>query len=252
MKKSKNNQESPLQKIYVQAQQKLLEMIKGPEFSVGDKIPSERKLSMILKVSRMTIRKAISLLIEDGVLERHGTSGTFLTVPRIYRPIDPQLSYSISEIVGSKGDIAGSILLFFELTHANSRLARRLAIEEGEETIVIRRLRTVNKIPFCIETSHIPATLTPELSATDIVNAPSLYTLLKEKYDLEPVHGEGLVSIAKVTHREAELLGMNKKDVALVYRTLVFDKEQRPMEYLVSVNHPQQVIFKTVHGETIW
>ncbi len=252
MKNQPTEPENPLPKIYIQAQQKLLEMIESPEFSAGSRIPSERELSLRLKVSRMTIRKAISLLIEDGVLERRGTSGTFLTVPQIYRPIDPKSSFSISEIVGSKGDVAGSKLLFFELTHANSRLAKRLAIKEGEETIAIRRLRTANDIPFCIETSYIPAKLTPGLSATDIVNAPSLYTLLKEKYGLEPGRGEGLVSASKVAHREAELLGINHKDVALVYRTLVYDKKQRPMEYLVSVNHPRQVVFKTVQGETTW
>ncbi len=253
MRKANNDKQDQSPKlVYIQAQQKLRELVEGPDFSAGDKILSERELSTILKVSRMTIRKAICNLIEEGILERRGTSGTYITIPQVYRPLDHRSSHSISDIVGSKGDVAGSKLLFFELTNVNKRLAERLAIEEGDEAIVIRRLRTVNDIAFCVETSYIPALLAPGLSAADIVNSPSLYALLEEKYDLKAGRGESLISIAQATHREAELLGLMKKDMTLVYRAIVFDQKNRPMEYVVSVNHPQQVVFKTVHGEISW
>jgi GntR family transcriptional regulator len=233
-------------RVYEKAQQHIIEMIEGPDYTPGDRIPSERELSDRLGISRMTMRKAIDRLVIKGLLERRGTSGTYIPVPVIKRPlVGNMFSHGISEIVRHCGGVPGSRLLFFEQQEANPRVAERLSIKAGDSLIVIRRLRTVNDLPFCVETTHLPASRVPGLAADDLFGTQSLYALLKERYGIEMGGGEGTISVSTVTAQEASLLGLRRDSPALIFRAVANDKKNRPVEYLTSVNHPQRVVFKT-------
>jgi GntR family transcriptional regulator len=235
--------------VYLKAEQFVLEMIEGPDYSPGDRISSERELSERFGISRMTMRKAIDRLVKQRVLERRGTSGTYISTPVIERPFDDAVSHSISEIVERSGGVAGSKLLFFESAQATDRVAERLAITAGARLIVIRRLRTVNDLPFCVETSHLPADRVPGLAADDLLGGQSLYAILKQRYDIDIGAGESTIAVAPATAQEASLLGLRPETPTLMYRSVVYDRQSRPIEYLTSVNHPHLVVFKTEHAE---
>jgi DNA-binding GntR family transcriptional regulator len=63
-------------KKYAMARQHVLEKIK--QLYPQDRIPSERELVQTLQFSRMTIRKAINQLVQEGILYRVNNSGTFV------------------------------------------------------------------------------------------------------------------------------------------------------------------------------
>ena len=63
--------------LYLEAKRKIVEMIQGGDFGSNDKILSERELADILGYSRMTVKKAIGSLVEDGVLYKKRGAGTF-------------------------------------------------------------------------------------------------------------------------------------------------------------------------------
>jgi GntR family transcriptional regulator len=236
------------ERVYLKAEQFVLEMIEGPDYSPGDRIPSERELSERFGISRMTMRKAIDRLVRQHVLERRGTSGTYIPVPVIERPFDDLESHSISEIVERSGGVPGSKLMFFESAEATERVAERLGIKAGSPLIVIRRLRTVNELPFCVETSHLPADRVPGLAADDLLGGQSLYHLLKARFNIDIGPGESTIAVARATAQEAQLLGLKPETPTLIYRSVVLDRQSRPIEYLTSVNHPQLVVFKTAHS----
>jgi GntR family transcriptional regulator len=237
--------------VYLRAQQTILEMIEGPEYSAGDRIPSERGLSVRLGISRMTVRRALTNLVSQGVLERRGTSGTYVTAPSVERPFDYDIAYSITEIVEGSGASPGSKLLYFESATANQKVADRLGVVTGAPLIIIRRLRTANGIPFCVETSYLPAQRVPGLVAADLLGDVSLYGILKSRYRIEIGGSEGLLGVAPVTVQEAELLSLKPDSLALVYRTVACDRDGRPIEYLTSVNHPRRVVFKSKNGAIV-
>ncbi|MBW0448288.1 GntR family transcriptional regulator [bacterium M00.F.Ca.ET.228.01.1.1] len=230
-------------KVYARIQQALQEMIEGPAFSPGDRIPSERELAEQFSISRMTMRKAITNLVRTGVLERRSTSGTFVASPRVQRPLDRSLQ-SLSKTIEQGGGAAGSKLLFFEMSRANERVGKCLKIEEDADVVVIRRLRSANGLPFCVETTYLPAGRVPGLIADDLAGNASLYDLLKSRYGIEAAYDEGTISVAPVTLLESELLNLPAASSALLYRAIIYDSSGLPVEYLVSVNHPQRVVFK--------
>ena len=76
------------QPAYLQLADLIQEKIATNEYSLGSKIPSERELSEVFGISRMTVRKAIEVLIEKGMLTRLQGKGTFVSKPKIDSPID--------------------------------------------------------------------------------------------------------------------------------------------------------------------
>ncbi|MEJ1160616.1 GntR family transcriptional regulator [Prosthecomicrobium sp. N25] len=238
------DEEGSRKPVYVQIQDYILDLISGPDFGPGDKVPSERTLAETLGVNRMTVRKAIDKLVERGVLERNSTSGTRLPLPQVARPIDMQPAGGIARIVLAAGGTPGNKLLHFGMASAKETTAQRLKVPVGTELLMCRRLWTVNDMPFCIETSYLPAARFPDLVAEDLVAGQSLYGLLRGRYGVEASASEREISAAPAADLEGRLLGLEPGSPTLVMRLVARDGEGRPVEYMKSVNHPAHVVFR--------
>jgi GntR family transcriptional regulator len=232
--------------LYRQVRAALQGMIEGAEYEAGDRIPSERELSERLGVSRMTVRRAIEDLTALGLLERRSTSGTFVRQPHVVRGAGGS-AQSLSQKLRAAGGEPGSRLLSFETTPAPRRIADHLHVAVGQPLVVSRRLRLINGEPFTLETSYLPQVLVPGLAAADLVDG-SLYEVLRGRYALEPETTQDLISLSRATPDEAEMLEIMTDAPVLLLRSVVSDNEERPIEYLVSVNHPERVVFRVNGG----
>lgn len=245
MNETRKNAESL--KVHERAQEFILDLIGGPAYFAGDRIPSERELAEQTGISRMTVRKAIGHLIARGVLERRTTSGTFIPEPVIRRPISGQMfARGISQIVRQCGGEPSGRMLAFEESRADERVSQRLHIRTGAPLLIMRRLRFVNELPFCIETTHLAADRVPDLVAEDLLGEKSLFALLKSRYGIVMGGGHGVISVSTASRVEAGYLGLDRDPSVLLYQAVSCDVNGRPMEYLNSVNHPQRVVFETL------
>ena len=68
---------------YMKIHDQIKKDIDEHRWAIGERLPSERDLAEQFEVSRMTLRQAISLLVEEGVLERRVGSGTFVSSTRV-------------------------------------------------------------------------------------------------------------------------------------------------------------------------
>ncbi|WP_374618780.1 GntR family transcriptional regulator [Devosia sp.] len=230
--------------VYLRAQQFIEELLESKDYGPGDHIPSERALAEELGINRLTARKAIDRLVQAGRLERNSTAGTRIPQPRITRPVDAHSSGGITRVIQLSGGVPGNRLLHFELSPASEAVAKHLKIEPGTELVVFRRLWTVNDTPFCIETSHIPASRVPGLAAEDLVAGQSLYALLEARYGIKTGHGTRTIGVNTPTKFEVEALQLPSHSSTLLLRMVVSDGANVPMEYMRSVNHPAHVIFQ--------
>ena len=69
--------------LYIRIQEYLAERIFSGELPPDTKLPSERELSRELEISRMTVRRAITELVNEGLLTRRHGSGTYVAKPRV-------------------------------------------------------------------------------------------------------------------------------------------------------------------------
>lgn len=209
----------------------------------GDRIPSERVLADTLGASRMTVRKAVDQLVRDGLLERDSTSGTRIAAMRVVRPIDAHRPRGLSQIIDRSGGMPGSRLLAFRVQPADCRIAVHLAIDKDDPVLFLRRLRSMNDRPFCIETSYLPATRVNGLAESDLVGGQSLGTLLKLRYGIEFAEVDRLIKVARADPDDAGLLGLRPDAALLIQHSLTRDRFGAAVEYMISVNHPDRVVF---------
>lgn len=231
---------------YKQIQAYIQELLDSADYNPGDRIPSERALAEQLGRNRMTVRKAIEGLIAMGLLERNSTSGTRIPIPRVTRPIDSSFgSQGIRRIIQAGGGTAGNKLLHFEQARASERVAKRLKLEVGADIVMFRRLWTANETPICIETSHLPLALVPDLAAQDLMAGESLYSLLHNRYGIGAMRGEREIGVTTCNEMEAKLLDLGVGTACLSLQLQVHDEGGQPIEFMRSVNHPKLVVFKT-------
>lgn len=189
---------SPDEPKYLWLRRVLLDHIDA-NLQVGDPVPSERELADTLDISRMTARRALAALMEEGRVEREVGRGTFVSAPRIRMPI--RLS-SFTEDMRARGFTPGSHTLSFATVPAEP--ADVLDLDTDERVHVIRRLRTADGVPMAIELVALTAGLAPDLTEAELENG-SLYSVLAARgivFD----GGEQTVRARTVTPEEARLL----------------------------------------------
>ena len=71
--------------LYIQLKNLIIQRIKDGEYLPGEKIPSEREMSALYHINRMTVKHAINTLIDEGYLFRVKNNGTFVFERSFYR-----------------------------------------------------------------------------------------------------------------------------------------------------------------------
>src|SRR5215475_12839970 len=150
---------------------RLLDLVESA--GVGERLPSERELAARWGVARMTVRKAIERLIEQGRLERRHGSGTYTAQAPYARLFGLR---SFTEDMRQRGLTPTSKLLRLRKLRASTVVASRLRIPAGEDVFKFVRLRLADGEPMALETVVILAAYAPGLSKQDITG--SIYDIL--------------------------------------------------------------------------
>ncbi len=132
--------------IYVQIVDLLKEEI--AQLNANDPILSERLLEKKFKASRMTVRKAIDVLVEEGVLYRVQNIGTFVADQKLHKNYEsPAMKYfnCMSEFK----------ILYFDSKVNDERIIQELEIPFDERYIRIVRLNLENLQPVSIDEIYI-------------------------------------------------------------------------------------------------
>ncbi|MEW6567960.1 MAG: GntR family transcriptional regulator [Chloroflexota bacterium] len=173
--------------LYIQIQEYLAEKIFSGELAPETRLPSERELSRELEISRMTVRRAITELVNEGLLTRRHGSGTYVAKPRVSYEARELVSYT--QAMRARGIAVGSQLLEFSQVPASRRLAERLQVEIGHALYHVARLRLANRVPTILERCFLSCERTPGLEEYNLEKT-SIHDVLTAGYG---------VRIARVT-----------------------------------------------------
>ncbi|MDF3865771.1 GntR family transcriptional regulator [Pseudomonas denitrificans (nom. rej.)] len=142
--------------LYLQLARSLETAIHAGQWRAEEALPSERHLSEYLGLSRVTARKALEVLLEQGLVHRIQGSGTFIT-PRLEQPLS-RLS-SFSEMLRLKGFTPSSTWLEREISLPTHEEVIRLGLSPTEKVVRMKRLRKADGVVMAIEQSSLPARL---------------------------------------------------------------------------------------------
>ena len=145
-------------------------------FKPGDKMIPENDLCELLGISRTTVRQAMELLVDEGLIIRYRRKGSFIAEPKMKRPINNL--YNFSANMRELHAVPSSLILNQEITAADARLAEILQLPSSNpEIFQLDRLRCADGKPVLIERTTIPYYLCPGIEQHDFTMT-SLYQVL--------------------------------------------------------------------------
>ena len=204
--------------LYSQLYSRLAAQIESGELKAGDRLPPERELAQELRVSRITARQAIDALVESGLVYREQGRGTFVAEPKMRGLIG---FTSFSQDMRLRGYQPSSRVLKLQLTQVDESLQRVLKIGPKDLAIHLVRLRMADGHPVALQSAYLPHARCPGLENEDLTNL-SLYSVLREKYYVDPAWTEAEMEARPATPDEARLLQIEKNDPVLVVKGITF------------------------------
>ncbi len=206
----------------------LRERILSGEWAPGSAIPAESALAQSYGVALGTVRQAIALLVEDGLLERQQGKGTFV----------------------SAGLAGASMLRFFRFRSREagaeapaSRIVARRArpaepveravfgLAPGAQVIQLERVRSFGTEPCLVETVVLPLPLFGALVDSDPDDwGDLLYPLYQQRCGVLIHQAEDIVSFAQLGAMQARRLRLEAGHPCAVVRRRAFDRSGRCVE----------------------
>jgi len=217
--------------LYVQIAHELRENIEQRTYQPGDKLPTEKNLSARFNVNRHTIRNAIALLKEEGLIRVDRGRGMFVATTPIKYPIGEKVRYN--ESLEAQGIKASYERLKAVEIPAEGAIADALKIDIGAPVILIERIGLANDRPISIGSSYFHAELFPHLIRF-WQSYSSISKLLKEIYDRDHIRRSTTVCARIVREADARLLQIPANQPILLAQSINCDRDGTVVEYGVT------------------
>lgn len=211
--------------LYHQLASALRGLIELGELRGGDALPSERDLAQATGLSRVTVRKALDALCDEGLTGRRHGAGTFVT-----RQIDQPLSVlqGFTEDMRRRGAVSSSRLLRREVSAPDPSDMLKLGLTASEQVFRLSRVRLSDGEPLAIEHAVVPALALDAGAVRD-----SLYDALRAAGNM-PVRALQRLHAAVATATEARLLEVAQGAPVLRIERRSFLANGRPIEVTTS------------------
>jgi len=208
--------------LYRQLERKLRKAIEDSVLLPDQLLPAERDLASEFTVSRITVRKALEGLVNEGLLTRRQGAGTFVST-RVEKNFS--LLTSFSEDMASRGYRAKSKWLDRKLSDVTPEEVMNYGLSPGMKVYRFNRLRYADEAPMALEYAIVPAICLP---SAEVVES-SLYEALG-KTGNRPARALQRLRAILLDAKQAKLLEAKENDAGLLVERRGFLKDGRIVE----------------------
>jgi GntR family transcriptional regulator len=230
--------------LYAQAYDRLLALIQQGELQPGDQLPAETHLADQMGISRATLREALRLLEEEGVIVRRQGVGTFVAPNRHLESGLERLESVLA--LAHRQELETQIEdLSVERVTANHALASHLQTEPGVSLTRVRRTVLVQSEPVAYLEDFIPTEWLPPEAIGSAFSGSVLDLLRQNHPDL--IH-EALADITAVTAGRplSGRLGISPGVALLLLEETLFDATGAPVGFSRNYFVPDRFRFHVV------
>ena len=195
------------------------------------RLPDERSLSESYEVSRSSVKRALNVLAQQGIIFKKRGSGTF--VNPLYIKNQAVFSYEgrnlgVTDSMRVDGKKPGIKLLDFQVIPATPELQQDLFLNADDFVYQIKRLRLLDQQPIMIETGFIPIKIMPELSTT--VASGSIFNYLEDIKHVSVTKSFMTVGAEPSDDKDQELLSLKPTEPVGVMSGIFFLDDGTPFE----------------------
>jgi GntR family transcriptional regulator len=207
----------------------LAEQIGSGSLRPGQRLGAERTLAAALGVSRATLRQALAVLEEGGVVRRvpGRGGGTFVAKGKIER--DLSRIVGVPALLRSQGVVAGTRVLSARLAAADDQAGQALRVRPGELLVDLVRIRLADDSPFSLEHARFPARRFPGL--LELPLGGSVYELIEEHFGAKPTAATERIEVAAATADEAAILDIEPGAPLMAITRTTTDADGEPIEF---------------------
>jgi GntR family transcriptional regulator len=212
--------------LHERVRQQLTSDVVAGVYPRGTRLPSERELCTRLSVSRVTLRRALAGLADEGLLAPSHGRGWYVAAERVGEPANVLMSFSA--MAQAQRLTPSSRVLSQLVRPADLDEAHQMGVAPGAEILDLRRLRMLDGLPVALDRSRVPMAISADLADRDFAQG-SLYAALTEA-GAPPQRADYSVEALPAEPDQARLLGLQVGQPLLVTRQVTFTADGRVIE----------------------
>lgn len=197
----------------------LEEKIENEEFPADEPIPSERELMEMYQVSRITVRKAVDELVNEGYLYKIQGKGTYVKTDE--RSSNLFAITSCTEDVVRMGMKPTKKVMVAELVYANAKRAKALEITQEERVFMLGRILFADQEPLNYTVTFLPEKLFPGIDRHSF-DRESLYQVLQEEYGVRLTKARRTIEAILARDEVAEYLDIEEGSPIILFRCVTY------------------------------
>lgn len=204
---------------------------------VGSFLPSELSLIKKFNCSRMTVRKAISLLANEGLVQSiKGRGVKVISTPQ--NGLDKESAFTVcglssfTESARVIGADSHSKVIFLEHVTADEELSALTGMTVEADLTHLGLLRTLDSKPVAIDRHYFLTEAVPGINEDNAIK--SLFRYIEDDLGKTISVSQRSITIEKPTKEDCELLKIPENDYLAVMRSRTFDSLGLQFEYVES------------------
>ncbi len=221
------------------------------KYPLGSFLPPELELMQIYNTSRTTIRRAVSILKDEHILDVRQGRGTQVLLENYSYQKDPPFFHNVSSIesnylIDQKDNhfkVEGCIV---DIIPATKDISNHLNIPMGTLVYRLERIQVLNDIPYAFIKNYIRCDLTPGLEQysgqSDKIG--NLYRLMQAKYGVVFATGKENISTQLCSLFDSKILGTKPGMPLLYLQRTAFTTTHEVMEYAERLIRPDILNFE--------
>lgn len=230
--------------LYQQIRSHLDDLILDGQLEPGDQLPSEKELEAQFGVSRVTVRRALQELANDGKIQSIAGKGSFVLKPKI-EPLTALTSFS--ENMRAQGYIPSYRNAEVSIIIPSPKLREILKLQTGEKAVNLKREMLANGLPMALQDAYFSERIysrNPALFVPEVISNISFYKVLELELGVRLFRADESVEAAPAREDEARKLSIDPGDIVLIINRTTYDIDDRPIEYVKLVFPAERYRYK--------
>lgn len=213
--------------LHLAISEKLRTQIFSGEYAPGEQLPSEHQLMLQFNVSRITVRRAIANLVNQGLVISHRGKGVFVKDrKKVTRSLSNPLIFFDADMA-RQGSTASIHSLSFETVTPSPQVCQQLNLKEKTSRIYCqKKIILTDQIPVAVDITYIPFDL-GKTFATALQSSLIYPTLDSNGVSIERV--DTIIECTHATHAVSEHLDIPLGAPLLVNRYIAYTTRDTPV-----------------------
>ncbi|HEM3181689.1 GntR family transcriptional regulator [Streptococcus suis] len=204
-------------------------------YKANDQLPFEKDLCEVYEVSKMTVKKALDILVAEGLIIKRRGAGTFVKDLSVE---DMEKMVVGSQMIGTSAyyptRTVTSKVLHFEIIAASEKVANKLNIPIGSFVYDIERVRILDGSPLVMENTFMPVSVIPDLRLKNVEE--SIYEYIQDSLGMKIQSVHRNITVRKASDAEVQHLELEQGDPVGIVEQIGFLSNGTTFEYSISTH----------------